>query len=67
MTSLKMLRALRSLTQAELAKALKIHVVTINQIELDRVKNTPRMIEKKQAIAEFFGVPVEEIFPDVES
>ncbi|HTO25302.1 MAG TPA: helix-turn-helix transcriptional regulator [Gaiellaceae bacterium] len=52
-------RQARELSQAELAKAMRVSRQTINSIETGRyVPSLPLAL----ALARFFGVPVEEMF-----
>ncbi|MDD8027560.1 MAG: helix-turn-helix transcriptional regulator [Acidobacteriota bacterium] len=56
---LKVLRAVKSVTQDELAQAVEVSRQTINAIELGKF-NPSVMTALK--LARFFGTPVEEIF-----
>jgi len=56
---IKVYRAMRNMTQEDLAEHLRVTRRTINSIEGD--KNNPS-IELAFWMAKFFGVPVEEIF-----
>jgi putative transcriptional regulator len=56
---LRVLRAARGLSQAELAQAMGVSRQTINSIETDRY--TPSL-PLALALARFFELPVEEIF-----
>jgi DNA-binding XRE family transcriptional regulator len=67
MNNLKVFRAMKNITQLKLAKSCDIDQTVIRRLERDELRNTEATVEKKQAIAQFFGVRVEEIFPDVES
>jgi len=56
---LKVLRAVKSVTQDDLAQAVEVSRQTINAIELGKF-NPSVMTALK--LARFFGTPVEEIF-----
>lgn len=60
---LRVLRAVKSVTQDELAQAIEVSRQTINAIELGKF-NPSVMTALK--LARFFGTPVEEIFVIVE-
>ena len=55
------LRAGRSLSQADLAKAMQVSRQTINAIETERY--TPSL-PLALALARYFGMTVEEVFDD---
>jgi putative transcriptional regulator len=55
------LRAGRGLSQAELAKAMRVSRQTINAIETERY--TPSL-PLALALARYFGMTVEEVFDD---
>lgn len=58
-TRLKVLRAERDLTQADLAKALGVTQKVISSWETGRSNPRPVMMQK---VEEFFDIPKEEIF-----
>lgn len=57
--TLKIQRAIKNVTQAELAEAIQVSRQTINAIELG--KYVPSTLLSLR-MARFFGVPVEKIF-----
>lgn len=57
--NLRVLRAVKNLTQEDLAKAVEVSRQTINAIELG--KFNPSVLTALK-LARFFGTPVEEIF-----
>ncbi len=59
--AIRELRAARSLSQAELAKAMEVSRQTINAIETERY--TPSL-PLALALARYFGLTVEEVFDD---
>ena len=59
LTNLKVLRAEKNLTQAQLAKALGTTQVNVSAWETGRAVPRPPMMQK---ISDFFGVKKEDIF-----
>ncbi|WP_249906103.1 helix-turn-helix transcriptional regulator [Lactobacillus amylovorus] len=59
LTKLKVLRAEKNLTQAQLAKALGTTQVNVSAWETGRAVPRPPMMQK---ISDFFGVKKEDIF-----
>ncbi len=57
-TNLRRLRALRALSQRELAARAKLSVTTVNRIEIGHRKPMPRTVRK---LAEALGVTTEEL------
>lgn len=59
LTKLKVLRAERGITQADLAKALGTHQATVSSWEIGRTVPRPHTMQK---IADYFGVSKDDIF-----
>jgi transcriptional regulator with XRE-family HTH domain len=56
-------RLLRGLSQSEVGKQTKIHHSILSLLECSYMKPSER---HKAALSQFFGVPVDQIFPNEE-
>ena len=63
MTTLKMARFMKGISQEELARKIGVDQPAISRLELDKDKDTPRILRLKKAVAEFLDIPVTAIFP----